>query len=123
MMPLLQFPLASSMAPIPVGLGIAFLLSAWMLFHAKGGLPGCGGGSACDAVTRSRWARWGPVPVAGMGAGFYLLMLLLFCCLTLNVAAQWRPTGWAILATLAFIAIGAAGWFLGLTAFVLRKLC
>jgi uncharacterized membrane protein len=122
----IQSPLAANTALLPIAplLAIAFLLSAWMLLHAKGGgLPGCGGGSACDAVTKSRWARWGPAPVAAVGAGLYLVMLLLAILTYVDPNKRWQVTQWAILATLALIAISAAAWFLGLSLLVLRKFC
>ena len=51
-------------------LAAAASLLALLLFRESLGskaLPGCGAGAACDEVTSSRWARWGPVPVAGPG--------------------------------------------------------
>ncbi len=52
-------------------------------------LPGCGTGSACDEVTSSRWARWGPVPVAGPGLVVYLLLILASV-----LASPAMPTAW-----------------------------
>jgi uncharacterized membrane protein len=105
-------------------LALPFALSTWMLLHSKGSnLPGCGGGSTCDAVTRSRWARWGPTPVSAGGAALYLLMLGISLWNFCQPNGRWSTLRWQLLLTCALIAIASAAWFLGLTTFVLRKFC
>jgi uncharacterized membrane protein len=97
----------------------ATMLSGWMWRSSAGSrsLPGCGVESSCAAVTRSRWAKWGPVPVTSLG------MLLFVAIFTAALCSLFSATGWVVLECLAFAACGAAGWFLLLQALVIRRFC
>lgn len=104
---------------------VAAGLSGWMFIGSLGssGLPGCGAGSACDAVTKGRWGRWGRFPVAGMGVGLYVFFFaveLWQCGMPATSNAQLRS---ALLQTLALLAAGAALWFIALQSIVIRRLC
>jgi uncharacterized membrane protein len=84
-------------------------------------IPGCGARSGCDAVQKSRWARLGPVPVAALGTGLYLV-------LSLTVLARFivpAGTGFSlwILMIGALFAGGGALWFTLLQLLVIRKFC
>src|SRR5205823_8786335 len=56
--------------------GFACAASVYLLLRSlsPAALPGCGDRGGCDAVLSSRWAKIGPVPVAGPGAALYLLL-------------------------------------------------
>ena len=102
----------------------AAALGVWLAVRSWGaaGLPGCGAGSGCDAVTRGRWSRVGPVPVAVVGAVVYIGLLLA----AMTSAGFLGPHGRiadALVTDVALVVIGAAAWFTLLQAFVIRQLC
>jgi uncharacterized membrane protein len=99
--------------------GAAACLSGWMLVAGLGAksLPGCGAGSACDEIAKSRWSKWGRLPVAGLGAGFYLLIAGLSIT---SSSVPWLKD--ATLCSMAFVAIGATIWFTAIQ-ILLRRLC
>ena len=106
--------------------GTAAVLSLWMFIHGRGsrGLPGCGSGSACDAVARTRWARVGPVPVAALGLVTYAAVVALALLdASRSTRNQHHLAAAAILAGLTPILAGGALWFLLLQAVVVRRLC
>jgi uncharacterized membrane protein len=109
--------------------GSTLLLGLVLLRQTTGRmtLPGCGPQSACAAITKSRWGRWGSLPVAMPGVLLYALMFLA-AVLTHPVlrplvpakSQVWLVTG--LLATvLADTAAGA--WFIALQAIVIRRFC
>ena len=108
---------------IATSLGAA-LLGGWMTFRGLGsaGLPGCGIGSVCDAVTRGRWSRIGIIPVALLGTIVYLA-LTAFAIARFEFLDQinfgWRSPA----AMLPLVVFGAAAWFMLLQLLVIRRLC
>ena len=104
--------------------GVACAMSVILLWESlKGsGLPGCSEGSGCDAVTRSRWAKWGNIPVAIPGVGLYL-MIFVAALFTLPAFDSLHRVGWTILLPGALMAAGAALWFLGLQGLIIRRIC
>src|SRR5271155_3143001 len=100
-------------------------LSLWMLRQSSGkrGLPGCGAGSGCDAVTHSRWSRWCGVPVAAPASGLYFLLLAGFSFSM--IAAPGRSLDWTsgLLFPAAPLLAAAAVWFIGLQWLVIRRVC
>jgi uncharacterized membrane protein/protein-disulfide isomerase len=103
----------------------ALVLASFLLYESLkgGGLPGCGVGSACDAVTSSRWSRWAGVPVAGPGILVYLLMLAGSLLVRPSMTVEAQKVGWIILVGSATIVAGASLWFLGLQVLVIRRMC
>lgn len=106
----------------------AALLSA-LLYRARGGskfLPGCGeDNSGCDSVLHTRWALWGPLPVAVLGAFINGTVCACFLLLLTWPAAPlpWRSLSWRFLIA-SIPMFGAAGlWFIALQAIVLRRFC
>ncbi len=98
-----------------VAAGIAGYLLTVALGHQ--GLPvGCGEEGGCAEVLTSRWSSvWG-VPVSGLALPLYL---------ALAAAAAWpqaRGSG-TVLRFGSVVLVLAAGWFLGLQAFVLGAFC
>lgn len=61
------------------GLAVAGFLDAAYLTasHFSGGALACGPGGGCDVVTASRYATLGPVPIAAVGLGYYVLVSLI----------------------------------------------
>lgn len=103
----------------------AVALAASVVLLARGagrGVPGCGAGSGCDAVTSSRWGRIGRVPVALLGAIAYAVVI------GSALAAMWGPQdshdgAVALLTASIALAVAAAAWFLLIQLLVLRRFC
>ena len=97
---------------------LAAALSALLLVQSLrgAGIPGCGGGSGCDAVLSSRFSRLGPIPVSAPATAVFLMMAT--CALTAS-SKQSRQ----LLAGLAILATGAAIWFISIQALVIGHFC
>lgn len=76
---------------------------------------GCGDGSGCAGVLSSKWSKVFGLPVSGLAAGLYLVVLI-----TLVVRAR---LGGALLAAAAGAIIGAAAWFVYVQAFEVEAWC
>jgi uncharacterized membrane protein len=98
----------------------AYLLSVSL---SGGTAVGCGPGSGCDEVLKSRWAYVLNVPVSALAILVDLSLLLTsFACATKSTPQQ-RRNAWQILAPGSLMIIGAALWFVALQAFVLKRFC
>jgi uncharacterized membrane protein len=105
-------------------LTISLMISGRMIVQTKGStLPGCGGGSGCDAVTRSRWARFGPIPVAAVGAALYALMILVAISISISASSEFLIVAWRLMVALAVVTAFAGLWFSAIQLFVLRRFC
>ena len=98
--------------------GIGLALSGYLAFVSLTGgqAGGCGdpvGG--CGELLQSRWSRLGSVPVAGLAAGLYAVVLA-----TLVIR---RRLGGFVLAAAAAAIGGAAVWFVYLQQFELGRWC
>ncbi len=76
-------------------------------------MPGCGGGSGCDAVLSSRFSRIGPIPVSALAIPIFLMMAIL----------ALRDQSHSLHLGLAILAAGAAIWFISIQAFVIHRFC
>lgn len=77
------------------------------------GLPlGCGQGSGCDEVLRSRWSSLLGVPIGAFALGAYVAALIGSLCGT-----------WRLLTLIAVSVIASAVWFVSLQLFVLYAVC
>jgi uncharacterized membrane protein len=87
-------------------------------YFGTGGLQ-CGLLSGCDVVTTSIYSQIAGIPIALLGAVFYLFIILLL------VAA--REMGAPVLIRLAFLVVALAfiftGWLIFLQAFVIGAFC
>ena len=105
----------------------AVALAGWIAlwFKSNGGiaLPGCGAKSGCDVVTRGRWSRWGPFPVAGLGVALYGFAFAASLLSMPNAPTSWRQIAWNALVSISPLAAGAAIWFITLQLFVIKRLC
>jgi uncharacterized membrane protein/protein-disulfide isomerase len=106
---------------ILVAAGIsAYLLSVSL---SGGSVAGCGPGSDCDAVLQSRWAYVLGVPVSALALVVDLALLLTtFSCGT-RAKPEQRARAWEILLPCAVLVLGAALWFTGLQAVVIKRFC
>jgi uncharacterized membrane protein len=96
--------------------GIALAISvflAWVSLRA-GAVPGCDGGSGCDQVLSSRWSRLFGLPVSLFAIPVYGALL---------VELMRRAPRERIYFSLALLVLGAAVWFVGVQAFVLKAFC
>ncbi len=103
----------------------AGIISVQILRHSAGSrvLPGCGSGSGCDAVTRSRWSRLGQIPVATIALALYFLVFVLALLTTPAASLQIQSTASKALAVLAPLVAGSAVWVLFLQVIVVRRVC
>lgn len=101
-------------------LGLACLGAGYLLVVAlkNGPVAGCGAGSSCDTVLKSRWAYLLPgVPVTAPALFTYLVLLF-------GLIFKPRSKSWeGVFVVGALMVIGAAAWFTGLQIFVLKSLC
>ncbi len=101
----------------------ASFLAAWMSNKSIGvkGLPGCGTGSACDAVTKGPWSRWGSMPVAAFGSVVYLVLAV-----ALEVVSSFPHANIVasnISGVVAIVVFGSTVWFVALQLIVVRRFC
>jgi len=100
-------------------------LSLWMWRRSSGvrGLPGCGAGSGCDAVTHSRWSRWCGIPVAAPASLLYLALVGGFLFLNVSPPGRWRDMVGIATSAAAPLLAAAAVWFIALQWLAVRRLC
>ncbi len=104
--------------------GIAATVSLVFVLRSIGrsGLPGCGAESACDAVTKGRWAKIGHFPISVLG----LLNYLVASGAVLGIYHLDGPLRlFSLHVLVAALALGsfAAIWFSILQLLVVRRLC
>lgn len=105
-----------------VGLVLAVYLSAVSLIQR--GVPlGCGEGSGCDEVFRSRWSGVAGLPVGVVAGGAYAAVLMCAVLIRNERNLRQHTAGWFGLLLLAAAIVSAAAWFIGLQLFVLRAFC
>lgn len=91
---------------IVIGLASALMLS---LDHIGAlALPGCGPGSGCAAAARSEWAKVGGLPVAFIGLGYFVGLLVVW------IGSRGKRTGTVSIA--AHLAVAASIFYLGVAA-------
>lgn len=95
---------------------IGFAISAYLFSMKLSGkitsVVGCGAEGGCASVLGSEWSQWFGIPVSVVSAVFYLGVIVL----TIKGS---KP----LLTVAAFLLIGAAVWFMGLQAFVIKSFC
>jgi uncharacterized membrane protein len=104
---------------------VAFGISAYLLWASLTGsrLPGCGLESSCDAVLHSRWAYWLGVPVSLGALVAYGTVLWASFRIAPPHANSERQKGWLVLIFMSLVVLGAAVWFVGLQALVIKAFC
>ncbi|MCX6906181.1 MAG: vitamin K epoxide reductase family protein [Verrucomicrobia bacterium] len=110
---------------VRVLLAVAVLGAGYLAYvsFSHGPVAGCGAGSGCDKVLQSRWAYWLGIPVSLPAVLVYLGLL------AATLFAQKRPSwadqqrAWAVMIILSVVIAGAATWFIGLQAFVIKSFC
>ncbi len=98
-----------------IALGIAGYLS--FLSFTGGNVAGCGADSGCSEVLASRWSKWLGIPVSLPAAVAYAVMV------GLTWGGLHSINSRCSLQVLCLLVFGAAAWFLGLSVFVVGKLC
>jgi len=100
--------------------GLASLGAGYLLVVAlkNGPVAGCGSGSSCDTVLKSRWAYLLPgIPVTAPALFTYLV--LLFGLIFKAGSKAWE----GVFLVGSLMVIGAAVWFIGLQVLVLKSFC
>jgi uncharacterized membrane protein len=93
-----------------------------------GTLPGCGGADAgCGAVTRGRWARLGPAPVALPGtlvyAAVFVSAVLVHPAVRPALPAGVAAAAGPVLVAAALTAAGTGAWLAAVQAVLIRQFC
>jgi len=105
---------------------LALALSAYLGWHhlAGGFLIGCGGGSPCDEVLRSRWSTIaGVLPVSGVAAGAYLAVLIASFYIGPSTEAPVQWLAWRAMLILVGAAAGSAVWFTIVQKWIMGAFC
>lgn len=104
---------------------LALVLSIFLWQHEvlEGSMPGCDGASECNEVMASRWAQWGPWPVAALGIGAYVSMLTLLVLVRRKRMEAYRPWLWALLCLQSIVGLGFILWLTGLQGFAIGHFC
>jgi|GEM_PF-3314491 len=97
---------------------LALLISGWLAKDSINASVGCHGGGDCSTVVTSQWAKVLGIPIALVGVLTYLAMVIVSFCRPF----QDRIAG-AISATLCFLVIGSALWFIALQAVIIKSFC
>jgi uncharacterized membrane protein/protein-disulfide isomerase len=104
------------------GLLLAAYLSAVSL-TIRGVPLGCGEGSGCDEVFRSRWSSVAGLPIGTVAGAAYLGVLICAVLIRYTSGDPRQRVGWFGLTALATAIAAAAVWFVGLQLIVLRAVC
>lgn len=101
-------------------LGIAILLSAWLirLSLSSGPIAGCDAGN-CGVVLASKWAKVFGAPVGLFGGAAYLILAILGA----RPFTTSQTTARTLASALVLLIPGAALWFVALQVFVLKAFC
>jgi len=95
---------------------------AWAAIRG-GAVLGCGASSNCDQVLKSKWGYWFGIPVSLIALVVYGTFLVGTFWLGGNVPPRKKRFAWNVLIVCAFVAFGAALWFVGLQLAVLHRIC
>lgn len=95
---------------------------AWVSFY-NGPVAGCGPESACNKVLQSRWAYWLDFPVSLPAVLVYLALMGATFLLQKRPEPDDQRGSWVAIISLSVIVAGAALWFVGLQAFVIKAFC
>ena len=119
----LSGPVRYTLVPLALsGTGIAAYL-LWLWFADRGLPAGCGQGSGCAEVLKSRWSQVAGLPVSGLALAVYLGLLADLFAIGLAKTDSQRRLVLGVLMIAATILFGAALWFVGLQQFVIKALC
>jgi uncharacterized membrane protein len=114
----LRWPLVAIRVLALAAAGIAGYLLA--VSFTQRGLPlGCGAGSGCDEVLRSRWSNLFGIPVGAFALAAYLAAFLA----TFAVGLCRGRAAWSLLLMIAVSVVGAALWFVSLQLFAMQAIC
>ncbi len=108
------------LALVALGLSI-YLLGSSLSSMGVAGCDESGGG--CGSVLSSRWRSWMGLPVSFLGATVYLVIFIALCSLGPRASCRHRRVAWSVLLPAAVMAGGAALWFVGLQALVVKAFC
>ena len=105
---------------------VGLLLGGYLLIVSltQRGVPlGCGAGSGCDEVFRSRWSHLTGIPVGAAALVAYTAALVCTFLAGPSQSVGTRRIAWHGLIAIAAAVTLAAVWFIGLQLLVLKALC
>lgn len=104
---------------------VAMGISAYLAYGSLTGdrVAGCGPDSGCDQVLTSKWAYWMNVPVSVFALVPYAIILGASFRIGSKRDAKSRRLTWAWMLGGAMTVFGAATWFVGIQAFLLKSFC
>ncbi len=94
-------------------------VSAYLAVHHEG--FGCGISDDCGVLAATRWATWFGWPVAWLGVGVYVSVLLAVA--SLGMPGGHRPLAQRLLEVMAVVVAAAAAWFTWLQGQVIGRWC
>ena len=92
-----------------IALGISFFLT----LHGhddQPNIPGCSDTLGCSTVVESQWAHIGFLPIAWLGAGGYMTLILGMIACARCPSQNFREIFWRIITMAAIIGIGFIIW-------------
>ena len=104
--------------------GVALAISLFIIckVSAHQALPGCGEGR-CNDVLSSHWEQWGPLPVAFLGVGGYMALMVGALVLSLPGLRSLDKTVWSLMSVEAVVGLGFIAWLMILQWLVIRHFC
>lgn len=108
-----------------VFLGVALLAGAYLAWVSisGGSLAGCGPESSCNKVLQSRWSHWLGIPVSIPALVAYLTLFSATFQLKPGTDRVGSSGPHTVITGLSLLILGAALWFVGLQAVVIRSFC
>jgi len=95
---------------------------AWVSLTNKSA-AGCGVGSGCSTVLKSRWAYWLGYPVSVPAVLVYVALFAFTFLLQKRRLPDDQRGSWAAIIVLSVTIVGAAFWFVSLQVFVIQAFC
>ena len=104
---------------------LALRITGWLWWKSRGAgsLPGCGPGTPCKSVLKSRWSRVGSIPVSLLGSMLYAATIVASIAVYLGESTKIQhPARLALTALFPMIG-GGTIWFIVLQRFILHRIC
>ena len=99
---------------------VGFLVSTYLTIeHFLGEIPPCSITSGCETVLTSKWSAILGIPVALLGAFYFLTQLVLTTTYLKN--RNPKPMFWAM--RFSILGLVSAIWFISLQLFVIKEIC
>lgn len=113
-------PPRAALAVARLALAAATLISGYLLYTAwtQGTVAGCGDGSSCESVLKSRFGQWFGVPVSLLAVVVYLTGLAGLAMVGPRRSAGSQRDAWRVVIVVAAAVTAAAIWFVGVQVYL-----